>query len=201
MREQFIIGQPQPRRGGLRQIGRPGGGMHRCHGCAPVRPAFARFQRAIDPLRQIRGALHRRGCSLGDGFLRQTRDQRIDRLIGGKLARFFRAQHMVGMHHLRNAIEQLDPARDQAALTGGQQLLQEIAARMKVDQLKFQPRIPHHHAVRAALGAGRKMRPHLDLDRQRHRGDHVADRGFAAAVHTRSGQQEQQILRALHAQP
>jgi hypothetical protein len=45
---------------------------------------------------------------------------------------------MVGMDHLRDAVEHLDLARHEPPLPGGQQLLQIVAARVKEDQLELQ---------------------------------------------------------------
>ena len=54
----------------------------------------------------------------GHGAQRQALGQRIDRLVGGQgLAG---AQDVVGMHHLGEAVEELDPAGDDAALAGGE---------------------------------------------------------------------------------
>ena len=120
MRHQLVIGQTRARRCISGQIIRARGRMGHGHGAVPIRPAGLGFLRRVNPFGQLRhprqGPLH----SARHQLLRHARRQRIHRLECGNGAGLGQGQHMIGMHHLRHAIKQLDPPRYNAGLPGGQ---------------------------------------------------------------------------------
>ena len=83
------------------QSGQPRAGASGSARSTPAGPARAPAPRAP------RGAI---------GLQRQPLGQRVDRLERRQRLGLVRAQDVVGMHHLRDAVEELDPARDDAAL-------------------------------------------------------------------------------------
>ena len=175
MRKQFIISQTRAGRTVGRQRAEAIRRVHRPQSLAPIGPAFLRLKRPIDPFGQVWRACQRRFDPPSNQPLRHPRRQRINRFKGWQTARFFKAQYMVRVNHLADAVKKLDLARHHAPLPRGQQLAQIGVAGVKEHQLKFHLRIAHVDAVGAALLARGQVQAHLNLDRDRRRGYHIAD--------------------------
>lgn len=164
-------------------------------GHLPIRPTLAELQRGIDPLGQ-------RGRKVDDGPgrlphrpLQDAGGQRIDRFKRRDQPTFARRQHMIGVNHLPDPIEKLDPTRHDPALPGRQETLYVIALGMEKDDLKTCRRILHSDAIWLAFGFGRMMQADQNLDRDGRRGQHITDRFAETAVNTGMGQREQQVAR------
>ncbi len=97
------------------------------------------------------------------------------------------------MDHLGDAVEDLDLARDDAALTRRIGPAQGILVGVEMDDQEFGHGVADVDAVGAAARGGRLVQADLDLDGRDARQGRLADRGAQAAVGAGDGQGEQQM--------
>ena len=166
----------------------------------PIRPVLFGFLAGVNPFRQNGHTGQGRLGGFHHLLLRQARRQRINRLIQRQRSRLVQPQHMIRMHHLGNAVKNLELARHNPDLAGGQQFLQKLRFGVKKNQLKLNSAITDHHAVGAALGTRRKMACDLYLHCNNGRGQDIPHRGAAGPVYPRIGQCKDQIARGQNAQ-
>ena len=184
MRHHLVIGEAFARRCRRREIFGALRRMGLMHGLGPIGPSGAALLFRINPFGKD-GQSGQRGLScLEHLLLADAGGQGIDRFESRNLGGLFGTEHVIGMHHLGDAVEELDPSRDHATLARGKLLLQIIAARVKEDQLEGGCRILYHDPVGTALGARRVMLADHHLDRHDLRQDCIPDRCTARPVHT-----------------
>ncbi len=201
VREDLVVGQPLARRRGRRQVCRTLRGMGGAERGLPVGPAVARLEARLDPFRQRAHARQRLRHRTRHGALGEALGQRVDRLIGRQRLVAAGAQDMVGVDHLRDAVEQLDPAGDDAPLAGGELGAQPVLMRAEEHQLELGGRVAHVDAVGPAADGGGAVQADLHLDGQHLGQQRSADGGAQAAVDPTAGQGQHQVHRAgdLHA--
>ena len=100
-----------------------------------------------------------------------------------------------GCDHLGDAVEDLDPAGDDAALAGGQGAAQPVGCGVEEDELELGQRVADVDAVGAAAGGGRLVQADLDLDGDDLGQLRLADRGAQAAVDAGGRQRQDQVGR------
>ena len=110
------------------------------------------------------------------------------------------AQNMIRMHHLRDTVEKLDLARDNARLACGQHLGQVITTRMKEHKLETGLRILDVDPVSPALIPRRTVVAHCDFDGQNLGQFGTLNRLDRTSINHRIGQREQQITRRFYVQ-
>ena len=76
--------------------------------------------------------------------------ERVDGLVGGERLLAAGAEDVVGVRHLRDAVEELDPAGDDAALAGGELLADPVGLGVEEDELELGQRVADVDAVGAA---------------------------------------------------
>ena len=160
---------------------------------APVGPAAAAHEARLDPFGQVGRAGERVLDGAGHGAQRQALGQRIDRLEGGQRLLAAGAQDVVGVGHLGDAVEELDPAGDDAALAGGERAAEPVGLGVEEDELELGQRVADVDAVGAAAHGGRLVQADLDLDGDDLGQMRLADRAAQAAVDAGGGQGQDEV--------
>ena len=106
-----------------------------------------------------------------------------------------------GCDHLGDAVEELDPPGDDAALAGGKRPAQPVGAGVEEDELELGQRVADVDAVGAAAHGRRLVQADLDLDGDDLGQPRLADRGAQAAVDAGGRQRQDEVGRVgdLHA--
>ncbi len=133
----------------------------------PIRPILLRTLVRIDPFCQFRRPRQRTLRRLVGGFLGHALGQMINGLKLGQVPGFVWRHHMVGMHHLRHAIEHLQLTGHHTPRPLRQDLVQIFAPRVKEHQLEICLAVFDMDTVGAAAIAGRTVRTNRDLNGQR----------------------------------
>ena len=162
--------------------------MRRLDGIPPVWPSGLVLLRRIDPFREQGRGRDRRARGLGHHLLRNPCSQRINRLKLWDLTGVFHGHHMVWMHHLPDAIKQLDPSRHQSHRAFWQLFLKIISTRVKKHELKGRLGVLHRHPVSAIAVPGGAMSADFHFDRYNPGQIRALDRLATTAIHQRIGQ-------------
>ena len=131
----------------------------------------------------------------------QALGQRVDRLERRQALGLAGAEHVVGMHHLGDAVEELDPAGDDAPAAGGQRPAQPVGAGLEVDELELGQGVADVDAVRAAAHGRRLVQADLDLDGHHVGKPRLADRAAQPTVDARARQGQHEVDRLLDLHP
>ena len=129
----------------------------------------------------------------------QALGQGVDGLVGGQL--LAGAQDVVGVDHLGDAVEELDPAGDDAALAGGEMASQPVLAGVEEDELELGQGVADVDAVGAGAGAAGLVQADLDLDGDDLGGLRLADRVAEPAIDAAGRQGEDQVGRVGDVEP
>ena len=127
-RQQFVIGEPRPRRSVGLHVGRLVRPMQRLDRRLERWPFLARDPRPILPFGKVRHLRQGRGERLAQLRHGQAFGQRIGRLDQRQLAEIFWMNDAVRMHHLQHAVVERDGAGHVAHLADRIELLQ-VASR------------------------------------------------------------------------
>ena len=130
--EQFVVGEPRPRRNWRLKIGRARWMMHSPQRLGEAWKAVALEPRGILPLGQIGQAMERNLDCLAQLVWMQPLGEGIDRIDQRQLGKAGCIHHTVGMHHLQMAIVERRDAGNVAGLAFGKELLQIIPARIEI---------------------------------------------------------------------
>ena len=87
--------------------------------------------------------------------------ERVDRLELGQLLGAAGAEDVVGVDHLGDAVEELDPAGDDAPAAGGQRPAQPVGVGTEEDELELGRRIADVDAIRAGARGPRLVQADL----------------------------------------
>ena len=109
--EQFVVGEPRPRRALRRDIVRRRRAMHAAQRVGKARKAVALEPLRILPFGQSRHALQRRVDRLAHLVRMQPFGQRIDRIDQRQAGETRLVDHAIGMHHLQMAVVERGDAR------------------------------------------------------------------------------------------
>jgi hypothetical protein len=171
------------------------GAMQRVDRLVEARPALGRQDAVIQPFREHRQGRERAPDGPVEEFLRQPLGQRIDRFQPWELVTLVLSHDIIRMRHLQLHTVALDPARQDAHLADGEQLLQIGPLGMKEDQLDVAGLILADHPVWRALIAARRGMVLLDADQQRGElaGHRLGDGGRSAPVDQAGGHVQQQV--------
>ena len=122
---------------------------------------------------------------LGHRLEGHTSRQVINRLKIRDRTGLFNGQHVVGVHHLCNAVKKFDPARHKTPGSCRDLAAQVIPACMEEHKLKRRLRIFHRDPIGPALAARRAVCANRDLDRNDPRQFRPLDRVTPTAIHHR----------------
>src|SRR5690606_25300475 len=106
---------------------------------------------------------------------------------------------MVGMDHLRHAVEQLDLARDKPPFAHRQLAFNPALAGVKENQLQIRPAITAVHTPGPSLCGWLAVTLNGDRDRDNLGGDRIGQMSNAATADTRMRQVQDQIAQPRHA--
>ncbi len=162
--EKLVVGEALA--GGRRgdEVAGAAGGVGGEKGGVPVGPAALALDARLDPLGKLGGAGEAVLDGAGHGAEGQALGERVDRLEGGKRLLAAGAQDVVGVDHLGDAVEDLDPAGDDAALPGGELLADPVGARVEEDELELGQDVTNVDAVGTAAGGAGLVQADLHLD-------------------------------------
>ena len=162
--EELVVGEALAGGGGGGEVGGAGGRVGGGERGAEGGPAALAEDARLDPFGQVGDAGERVLDGAGHGAERQALGERIDGLEGGQRLLAAGAEDVVGVRHLGDAVEELDPAGDDAALAGGEGAAEPVGLRVEEDELELGQRVADVDAVGAAAHGGRLVQADLDLD-------------------------------------
>ena len=200
MGHQLVISQPGTGGVGCRQIRNLLGGVGRLHSVFPVGPGFLPLLPRIDPIGQIGQPCKRADRSLAHGALCQPGSERVDGFEFRNLHCIFRRHHVVGMHHLRHTVEQLDLPRHDAPRAGRQRTVQVVRVRAKKHDLERGFCILNRDAIGSAALRGGAMLAHRHLDSDNLGKIGPANASPSAPVNSRLRQGKSEVDRSFNIQ-
>ena len=193
--QQFVIGEPRPRRRFGRGRAEIVGMMQGRQRLAERRPFLLAQPGFVLPLRQHRHAAERRFGRLAHDVRAEALGQGIDRLDQRQFGDVGFRDHVVRMHHLEHSVVERGCAGQVAPLANRQQLLQEILACVKVGQRDVAGLVACINLVGRARTIWRRRT--MAIDRHQHRSDSVrhdiAQLRPCAAIDRAARQMKQQI--------
>ena len=193
VREELVVGEAFAGGRGGGEVGGAGGGVGGLERGAEGGPAAAAEDARLDPFGQVGDAGERVLDGAGHGAERQALGERIDRLEGGEGLLAAGAEDVVGVGHLGDAVEELDPAGDDAALAGGEGAAEPVGLRVEEDELELGLRVADVDAVGAAAHGGRLVQADLDLDGDDLGQMRLADRAAEAPVGAGGGEGQDEV--------
>jgi hypothetical protein len=131
-RQQFVIGEPRPRRAFRHDVFGRLGPVQPAQRLGKSRIGVARQPGCVLPFRQVRKPRQRRVDRLAQLVRTQPLGQRIDRVEQRQAGKSFRVDDTVGMHHLQMAVVERRGARYVPDFADRQELLQIVLARVEI---------------------------------------------------------------------
>ena len=196
--EQFVIGEPRPRRARRLEIGGARRTMDTAQRFGEARKAVALEPGGVLPFGKIGQAIERQIERLAHLVGVQPLGERIDRIDQRQLGKASRIDHAVGMHHLQVAVVERRDARHVAGLALRQELLQIIFACVEIGDGQRVGVVACVDVVGRARPVRRRRPVAIDRDGHRHHRvrRHLGELRLIAAVDKAGRQMKQQIDQA-----
>ena len=194
--EQFVVGEPRPRRALRPQIVGRFRAMDAAQRIGKARKAVALEPFGVLPFGQIfRHALQRRVDRLAHLVGMQPFGQRIDRIDQRQTGKARLIDHAIRVNHLQMAVVERGDARHVAHLADRKELFQIVPARVEIGDGQRVGVVAGFDVVGRARAVRRRrtMALHRDGDRHHRIGHDLAQFRLAAAVDEAGRQMEQQV--------